>query len=631
MKMYELLKNNRKNIQKWFLVLAIFYLVSLLIRIPAETGIQASHFGKILLCTGICFSMMLFLWNFSRRVMQLSITIILLYIAIPYLGVFKGLNISAEEIVDAFCLGTEGISCLLLLKYIFYPIKKRAVSMVCAGIIQLMLIFILLVPVVILGYYLLNGQLITGDILLTLFQTNANEALSYIQDRGIVLWGFGIISIILICGIFIKLFNTLSAPPHICFKHNGQLDYSILSSQYDLTDGVQHFHADKFPKIRRPIFLSVVVVLILSFQITVHNAKQFYPYMLLRTTMQTLQSYREYGKNKELRKERLASLPNMHIASHKGGVYVVVIGESETKDHMQVYGYPKETTPWLTSFAKEKGTIVFSHAYSNHTHTVPVLTYALSEKNQYNQINLTNAYSIMETAKAAGYTTYWISNQQKYGAWDTPIAEIASTADHEIWLNENVGEQIKTSVYDEKLADYIPDIQPGSNAFIILHLMGCHGSYQDRYPRAFQTVTGSTPRIDEYDNSVLYNDFVLQCIYNRVKDIPDFKAFIYFSDHGEDVEHNASHESTKFSWTMARIPFLVHVSDSFMQANSETVQTMASHKEAYWTNDLMYDFLIDLLGIEGISHQDTLDIASPAYQQDKTTLTTLHGGKKIAD
>ena len=151
-----------------------------------------------------------------------------------------------------------------------------------------MLILILLGPLIILGYYLLNGQLITGDILLTLFQTNANEALSYIQDRGIVLWGFGIISIILICGIFIKLFNILPPPYYTHCKHNGQLDYSILSSQHDLTDGVQHFHTDRFPKIRRPIFLSVVVVLILSFQITVHNAKQFYPYMLLRTTMQTL-------------------------------------------------------------------------------------------------------------------------------------------------------------------------------------------------------------------------------------------------------------------------------------------------------------------------------------------------------
>ena len=84
--------------------------------------------------------------------------------------------------------------------------------------------------------------------------------------------------------------------------------------------------------------MSVVVVLILSFQITVHNAKQFYPYMLLKTTMQTLQSYQEYGKNKELRKERLALLPDMHITPNKGGVYVVVIGESETRDHMQVYG-----------------------------------------------------------------------------------------------------------------------------------------------------------------------------------------------------------------------------------------------------------------------------------------------------
>ena len=634
MRKCEMLKKNKKNLEKWFLVLAVFYLLSVLIRIPSATGIQASHFGRILVSTGICFSMMLFLWNFSRKVIQFSLAIILLYVSIPYLGVFTGMNVSADEIIDAFCLGAEGISCILVLKYIFYPIQNRTAWLVCAGMTQLMLLVTLGVPLVIWGYYILNGQLITGDILLTLFQTNASEAVSYLCDRGIVLWGAGIISIVLLCGIGMKLLSSLSAPPHHTYmqvpqhvKCHTQLDNSICSSQPDRTGS----HTYSFLNMRNPMFWGVVIILILSIQVTWRNAKQFYPYMLLKTTVQTLQSYQEYGKKKELRKERLALLPDMHIAPNKGGVYVVVIGESETRDHMQVYGYPKETTPWLTSFAQDKGTIVFSHAYSNHVHTVPVLTYALSEKNQYNQLDLTNAYSIMETAKAAGYTTYWISNQQKYGAWDTPIAEIASTADHEIWLNENIGEQIKTSVYDEKLAEHIPEIQPGSNTLIVLHLMGCHGSYHDRYPLAFQTFTGGTSRIDEYDNSVLYNDFVLQRIYNRVKDIPDFKAFIYFSDHGEDVEHNAGHESTKFSWTMARIPFLIHVSDSFMQANPEVVQTMESHKESYWTNDLLYDFLMDILGIEGISQQDTLDIASPTYQQDKTTLTTLHGGKKIED
>lgn len=38
-------------------------------------------------------------------------------------------------------------------------------------------------------------------------------------------------------------------------------------------------------------------------------------------------------------------------------------------------------------------------------------------------MRLEDAYSIIEIAKAAGYDTWWISNQLKYGAYDTPIAE----------------------------------------------------------------------------------------------------------------------------------------------------------------------------------------------------------------
>ena len=107
----------------------------------------------------------------------------------------------------------------------------------------------------------------------------------------------------------------------------------------------------------------------------------------------------------------------------RGGVFVLVIGESETRNHMQVYGYDRETTPWLQDQRENRENITFSNAYSNHTHTVPVLTYALSENNQYNEIALQDAYSIVEAANAAGYETYWLSNQRKLGAWDTPVAE----------------------------------------------------------------------------------------------------------------------------------------------------------------------------------------------------------------
>ena len=213
MKKCEIVRKNKKNLQKWVLVLAVFYLFSVLLRIPAATGIQAAHFGKLLVGTGLCFSMMLFLWNFSRRVVQFSLAIILLYVTIPYIGVFTGVNVSAAEILDAFCWGAEGISCILVLKYLFYLIKNKTVRMAGTGMTYILLLCVLWVPLVMLGYYLLNGQLITGDILLTLFQTNIHEAVSYIYDRGIVLWSIGIISIVLLCGIFVKLLGSLSAPP----------------------------------------------------------------------------------------------------------------------------------------------------------------------------------------------------------------------------------------------------------------------------------------------------------------------------------------------------------------------------------------------------------------------------------
>lgn len=140
--------------------------------------------------------------------------------------------------------------------------------------------------------------------------------------------------------------------------------------------------------------------------------------------------------------------------NNKKGIYVLVIGESQNRLHMSVYGYGRETTPWLNQQHNENPDfLLFTQAYSCHTHTVPTLTYALTAKNQYNEISLENAVSIIEMAKAAGYHTAWISNQVQYSAWDTPITVIASEAEQQIWLNKNVGETTKTNFYDEKVVN----------------------------------------------------------------------------------------------------------------------------------------------------------------------------------
>lgn len=88
----------------------------------------------------------------------------------------------------------------------------------------------------------------------------------------------------------------------------------------------------------------------------------------------------------------------------------------------------------------QHGFLLFDNAYSCHSHTVPVLTYALTAKNQYNTLPLEQAASIIEIAQAADFHTVWISNQVKYGAWDTPVSVIADQSQTQYWLNGHLGE-----------------------------------------------------------------------------------------------------------------------------------------------------------------------------------------------
>lgn len=144
------------------------------------------------------------------------------------------------------------------------------------------------------------------------------------------------------------------------------------------------------------------------------------------------------------------------------GVYVLVIGESLTRDHMNVYGYERDTTPFQSQAAIDPHYVFFNHAYSCYTQTVQVLTEALTEKNQYNDMALANAYSIIDMAREAGFHTTWISNQSRFGIWDTPIGAIGSACDDQYWINQYVGTDVITKDYDTVLVPYLKKVDPNN-------------------------------------------------------------------------------------------------------------------------------------------------------------------------
>lgn len=590
---------------RFLLSVTVFVAISFILRFFASSSkFLFSHYGDVFK-TALCVSLVLQLWDFDRKALKSFVLFSLLYVFAACIKLFVNMPLSGKEIVDAFCFANIICAVLLLAFRFLRLIKNIFIKRLLYLLFDILLVAALIPPVAYIGYYCLSGQLLSATIVLTLFQTNFSEAASYIKDRGVLLWSGGILLTLLSVGGIVYFINRI------------------------------RFNSDKENKNVVLCILSIVI-LVLGYKVGSGIVDNVQSVAVYKQTGSVLKQYEEYGKAKEKRMKALKQLTGLTVRPGQGGLYVLVIGESETRDHMQAYGYKRENTPWLSAAIQDRKAILFRNAYSNHTHTVPVLTYALSEKNQYNDIPLSKANSVMEIAKAAGYKTFWISNQIKYGAWDTPTAEMASTANREIWLNGSAGKNVLTQYYDEEIAKRIEaiDFENDGNVFIVCHLMGCHNSYSDRYPERFDKFKGEKMQdiVSQYDNSVYYNDYVLKKIFEAVSRQKNFKAMVYFSDHGEEPDKDKGHEASKFTWQMARIPLVMFFSESFVRDSNSIFQSLSENKEKYWTNDLLYNALVVIMGIQNAPNgADNLNLASDKYNMERKQLKTLHRKKSLLE
>ena len=244
-----------------------------------------------------------------------------------------------------------------------------------------------------------------------------------------------------------------------------------------------------------------------------------------------------------------------------GETYIVVIGESLNKKHMGLYGYMRDTTPMLTKLFKNGNLLVFDNAFSCNTYTIEVLSLSLTEANQLNKKNFYNSLSIINILKKANIETYWVTNQVLYGPWDNLVSVIAHQADHLIALNHSIGMRTSTQEYDGAVIKEVNKIlskDSKNTRVIFVHLMGNHFDYRYRYPNKFRVFTGKRTSaefgklskktkiendINNYDNSVLYNDYVVSSLIDLLKRKDGVNGFLYFSDHADDVENKLGHNA----------------------------------------------------------------------------------------
>ena len=238
-------------------------------------------------------------------------------------------------------------------------------------------------------------------------------------------------------------------------------------------------------------------------------------------------------------------------------IVVMVIGESSRASNWQLGGYARATNPKLSQRAiSDQGTLVWLHDYAaNAVATAESVPLMITRKPVGASSDFAER-SIVSAFSEAGYSTWWISNQATAGIHDLLIASYAQEAEYIHF--ENLADYFNQGAFDTAL---LPQVKRALNAgsekvFIVLHLMGSHYAYWDRYPAneayfaapgeaahltgSGEATTGSaveTPLAkhwrDSYDDSIRHTDAVLDQVIELLARDGRPAALVYASDHGE--------------------------------------------------------------------------------------------------
>jgi heptose-I-phosphate ethanolaminephosphotransferase len=319
-----------------------------------------------------------------------------------------------------------------------------------------------------------------------------------------------------------------------------------------------------------------------------HMQRRMEPAEPWQLVMGYLQYQRQLGNMQALLAKNSALPPLAKLQDQyagKPGTLVLVIGESSTRLHWGLYGYPRDTTPNLEKMKDQLS--IFTRVVSPRASTIEVLEQALTFADRDNPDAVMTKPSIMNLMKQAGYKTFWITNQQTITKRNTMLAYFSQLADVQRYTNNTRYQNSREydsnvfKPFESALAD------PASRKFIVVHLLGTHMKYEYRYPPEFDYFkdrTGLPDWLDEpkaqvvntYDNAVRYNDYVLATLLKTLQAKGERSMLTFMSDHGEDVYDTPPHEFVgrnegNPTLPMFAIPMFVWTSDQWKQDNPQDI------------------------------------------------------------
>lgn len=492
-------------------------------------------------------------------------------------------------------------SILWLIPLLLFPQRTRQIS----AVIGLVLWAFSLVS---LGYYCVYGQEFSQSVIFIMFESNPAEAREYFSQY-FVWW---MVPALVIYSAIAWLLWRQVRPIHLS-RRAAWIAVALIA--------IALFAYPQIKNINRGVLSSAMAAETIQ--------KRMEPAVPWQMLVGYMQYQEQLAGMQELLDQNKKLPPIMNLVeanAEQPKTLVLVIGESTNRQHMSLYGYPRQTTPKLDALRNQL--TVFNKVIGPRPYTIEVLQQVLTFADQENPDLYLTTPSLMNIMKQAGYKTFWITNQQTMTKRNTMLTNFSQQTDEQFYLNNSRDQNSRS--YDESVLEPFQKVlaDPAEKKLIIVHLLGTHMKYEYRYPPEFArfndragladwATPDQIPVINNYDNAVLYNDEVVANLISSFSATNPNGLLVYFSDHGEDVFDSPGHKilgrnEGRPTEPMYAVPFFTWESESWKKQHPRDLRKFADRP--YQTSHFIHTWA-DLVGLRFEGFDSTKSLVSKDFKE----------------
>lgn len=435
----------------------------------------------------------------------------------------------------------ESIITVLLVIISYIPVRLCELK-IRSYILSVFIYIIVLVPAIVNSYHIYFYKVYpTPSIFYALINTNYNEIYNFILSHIETVHLIPPLSLLILIWLIFKIHSFLEKAYLVNI-----LGFVLILASLILFNKINRIHV----------------------QFSLENVFQINSVSILKKYINDYNLLKDTSGNRNFK-----NVYRRHYKKSEKEIYVFIIGESASKHHMSLYGYKRNTNPLLQKLIDSENIFVFDSVKSAEVLTIPslkqVLTFAESEGDSV----FFTIGNLIELYNQANFETYWLSNQPRFGIHESIVSIIAKPAKYKYY--NTIADE---GSYDEQLLPVFETIlkEQKNKKVIFIHLAGSHFKYSFKYPPYFNYFNDLPPMndtlfkrtnrqnilINQYDNSILYNDSIVYSIFKLCSKFTSASTtgVIYLSDHGEEVfeERNIrGHHESNMSMYKEDIPFIL--------------------------------------------------------------------------